>query len=569
MQGVSDPARGCGPAEARRGGAGRRRRVQATAPRAAGRFELIAAEARGQARSGNEARAAARRSFGRSSGGRPGRCGIMPRDERRGAASAERFLDCSDASRCPRALARDLLSGQLQPDEGGRARLRRACLRHGPAAGGSPGRRRGFENSLAGAVRGGALHLDADVLRRPHQGPHRRVGRQWRRGVRLRRGRAARHLPRHRVRARTAREGPSPQRALPEPRRVEVPGRLRGAGLDAAAWGNGVCAGDFDDDGALDLYVTNFGPNFLFRNNGDGTFTDMAAAAGVQAPGLEHRLHVLRSPTGTGTSTSTSRDTSARAGATWRGAANPHLARRTKDDGRAGGMPGEADLFFENRGDGTFVEATDAHGLTDTARAYGFGVVATDYDDDGWVDLFVANDTNPNFLYRNRGHGRFESVGLASGVALNAEGRAQAGMGVDSATTTATAASTSSSPTSRTTPNALSQSRRPAVRGRDRAVRPGRPTSCAWVGARRSSTPTWTPAGPVHRQRPHPPGGRRLPALQETFRQKNLLFLNEGTGSSMSLRLRRRVPGREVESWPRDGRPGRRWGHGSRGEQHG
>ena len=95
-------------------------------------------------------------------------------------------------------------------------------------------------------------------------------------------------------------------------------------------------------------------------------------------------------------------------------------------------MIGEADLFFENRGDGTFVEATDAHGLTDAARAYGFGVVATDYDDDGWVDLYVANDTAPNFLYRNRGDGRFESVGLASGVALNAEGRAQAGMGVDS-----------------------------------------------------------------------------------------------------------------------------------------
>jgi FG-GAP-like repeat len=95
------------------------------------------------------------------------------------------------------------------------------------------------------------------------------------------------------------------------------------------------------------------------------------------------------------------------------------------------GLPGEADLFFENRGDGTFTEATDAHGLTDAARAYGFGVVATDYDGDGWIDLYVANDTNPNFLYHNLGNGRFESVGLLSGVALNAEGRGQAGMGVD------------------------------------------------------------------------------------------------------------------------------------------
>jgi hypothetical protein len=96
------------------------------------------------------------------------------------------------------------------------------------------------------------------------------------------------------------------------------------------------------------------------------------------------------------------------------------------------GLPGEADLFFENRGDGTFAEAAEARGLADPARAYGFGVVATDYDADGWPDLFVANDTNPNFLHHNRGDGSFESMGLVAGVALNAEGRAQAGMGVDS-----------------------------------------------------------------------------------------------------------------------------------------
>jgi enediyne biosynthesis protein E4 len=97
------------------------------------------------------------------------------------------------------------------------------------------------------------------------------------------------------------------------------------------------------------------------------------------------------------------------------------------------GLVGESDLFFENVGNGRFVEATAAHGLTDAARAFGFGVVATDYDNDGWVDLYVANDTSPNFLYRNRGHGQFESVGLEAGAAMNGEGRAQAGMGVDSA----------------------------------------------------------------------------------------------------------------------------------------
>src|SRR5207302_6825254 len=95
------------------------------------------------------------------------------------------------------------------------------------------------------------------------------------------------------------------------------------------------------------------------------------------------------------------------------------------------GLPGAADLFFENRGDGTFVEASAARGLADVSKAYGFGVVATDYDGDGATDLFVANDSTPNFLYHNDGKGHFESVGLLAGVALNHEARAQAGMGAD------------------------------------------------------------------------------------------------------------------------------------------
>jgi len=206
----------------------------------------------------------------------------------------------------------------------------------------------------------------------------------------------------------------------------------REAGVDAAAWGNGVCVGDFDDDGKLDIYVTNYGPNLLYRNNGDGTFTDVAEKTGVQAGGWstgcaffdadgdgDLDLYVARY-------VDTSWDDVLRAQRTlvWRGGPKTMVGPV--------GLQGEADLFFENRGDGTLVEATAAHGLTDAARAYGFGVLATDYDDDGWVDLFVANDTSTNFLYHSRGNGRFESVGLLSGVAVNAEGRAQAGMGVDS-----------------------------------------------------------------------------------------------------------------------------------------
>jgi enediyne biosynthesis protein E4 len=203
------------------------------------------------------------------------------------------------------------------------------------------------------------------------------------------------------------------------------------AGVDLAAWGSGACAGDFDGDGRLDLYVTNWGPNVLFRNRGDGTFEDVAASAGVAAGGWstgctffdadadgDLDLYVARY-------VETTWDSVVRAQRTlvWRN--GPHIMV-----GPAG-LPGESDLFFENVGNGRFVEATEAHGLSDPARAYGFGVVATDYDDDGFVDLFVANDSNPNFLYHNLGNGRFESVGLAAGVAVNGDARAQAGMGAD------------------------------------------------------------------------------------------------------------------------------------------
>jgi hypothetical protein len=205
----------------------------------------------------------------------------------------------------------------------------------------------------------------------------------------------------------------------------------RQAGVDAAAWGNGVCAGDFDDDGHLDLYVTNWGPNFLFRNRGGGAFEEVAAHAGVAAGGWstgctffdadadgDLDLYVARY-------VETTWDAVVRAERTlvWRNGPRIMVG--------PAGLPGEADLFFENLGNGRFMEATERHGLSDRARAYGFGVIATDYDDDGFVDLFVANDSNPNFLYRNLGTGSFESVGLVAGVAVNGDARAQAGMGAD------------------------------------------------------------------------------------------------------------------------------------------
>jgi hypothetical protein len=203
------------------------------------------------------------------------------------------------------------------------------------------------------------------------------------------------------------------------------------AGVDLAAWGSGACTGDFDGNGLLDLYVTNWGTNALFRNRGDGTFEEVAARAGVAAGGWstgctffdadadgDLDLYVARY-------VETTWDSVVRAARTlvWRD--GPRIMVGPT------GLPGESDLFFENVGNGRFVEAADAHGLSDASRAYGFGVVTTDYDDDGFVDVFVANDSNPNFLYHNLGNGHFENRGLAAGVAVNGDARAQAGMGAD------------------------------------------------------------------------------------------------------------------------------------------
>ena len=206
----------------------------------------------------------------------------------------------------------------------------------------------------------------------------------------------------------------------------------RRAGVDAAAWGNGVCAGDYDGDGRLDLYVTNFGPNFLFRNNGDGTFREVAGEAGVQDRGWStgcsffdvdgdgdldlYVAHYVK----------TTWEEVLRAERTyvWRG--GPRVMAGPV------GLPAETDAFFRNNGDGTFTDATESSGVGRLEPAYGFGVLTSDLDGNGWPDVFVANDSNANYLLRGDGSGRLEDVGLFGGAALNEDGRAQAGMGVES-----------------------------------------------------------------------------------------------------------------------------------------
>jgi hypothetical protein len=199
------------------------------------------------------------------------------------------------------------------------------------------------------------------------------------------------------------------------------------AGVGADAWGAGVAAGDYDGDGWIDLLVTNFGPDVLYRNRGDGSFEAVAGAPSVDgwssgaaffdADGdgdldlfiagyvdctLEQVLHARRD-------------------LEWQGI--PVMRGPF-------GLEGLADRYFENLGGGRFRDATAAAGFTDVGLFYGLGVVVLDLDGDADLDLYVANDSNPSYVYENDGKGRFREVGLWSGAALNKAGSAQAGMGV-------------------------------------------------------------------------------------------------------------------------------------------
>lgn len=194
-------------------------------------------------------------------------------------------------------------------------------------------------------------------------------------------------------------------------------------------WGCGVAVADYDDDGWCDLLVTQFGSNLLLRNRGDGTFADVTGSAGVQAPtwntgaaffdadgDRDLDLYVA------GYVEATMDEVLAtRPALLWKGVAMVAVGPF--------GLTGAVDRFFLADGSGRFRDATEAAGLTDRARAFGFAVLATDVEADGDIDLYVANDSDPNYLYRNDGTGRFEEVGLWTGVALDGDGRAQAGMG--------------------------------------------------------------------------------------------------------------------------------------------
>ncbi len=200
------------------------------------------------------------------------------------------------------------------------------------------------------------------------------------------------------------------------------------AGVRGGGYGMGVAVGDYDGDGFPDLYVTQYGRSILYHNNGDGTFTDVTDKAGVAAPGWS-------------------------SSAVWfdydnDGKLDLFVCRFVDFDKSKNKFCGNEQTrqryyciprvyepapswLFHNNGDGTF---TDVSRETGIAKALGkaWGVVATDINNDGWMDLFVANDTVPNFLFLNR-HGKFEEIGLEAGVGYSQDGRARSGMGVDAA----------------------------------------------------------------------------------------------------------------------------------------
>ena len=202
----------------------------------------------------------------------------------------------------------------------------------------------------------------------------------------------------------------------------------RGSGLDVEMYGMGVASADVDNDGDPDLYLSALGPDRLLRNDGRGRFTDATAAGGVSDPDFSTSAAFLDYDK------DGDADLYVCNYVKWTAATDIRctLDGRTKSYCTPQPYPGSSSRLYRNDGSGRFTEVTTEAGLADP-NGKALGVAVLDYDRDGWPDLAVAHDTQPNRLYRNKGNGAFEERGLSAGIAFDENGRARGAMGIDAA----------------------------------------------------------------------------------------------------------------------------------------
>jgi len=203
------------------------------------------------------------------------------------------------------------------------------------------------------------------------------------------------------------------------------------AGVSDIGWGMGVAVGDYNNDGFEDLYVTCLGPDYLFKNNGDGTFTNVTAKAGVSDPrwstGASFFDYDRDGDLDLFVSNYVDFDVN-NLPEFGQGKSCQYKSIAVQCGPR--GLKGAGDSLYRNNGNGTFTEVSKAAGVSDPDGYYGLGVITSDFDEDGLIDIFVANDSTPNFHYRNKGDGTFEEIGFVAGTGVNENGSEQGSMGV-------------------------------------------------------------------------------------------------------------------------------------------
>ena len=203
------------------------------------------------------------------------------------------------------------------------------------------------------------------------------------------------------------------------------------AGVGDIGWGMGAAIGDYNNDGWDDIYVTCLGANHLLKNNGNGTFTDVTQKAGVGDPrwstGAAFVDYDNDGKLDLFVSNYVDFDVN---NLPEFGKGRTCQFKGVPVQCGPRGLKGAGDSLYHNNGDGTFTDVSKKAGVSDPDGYYGLGVIASDFDDDGLVDIFVANDSTPNFLYHNNGDGTFKDVGFPAGVAVNENGGEQGSMGV-------------------------------------------------------------------------------------------------------------------------------------------